>query len=410
MQVIGLDLDRDCADRLSAGYPPIAEPGLEELIQRGLKSGRLRFTSDRHGALERASLLWVTFDTPVDEHDHADHAWVRAQLEQVRSYVQPDTLVLISSQVPVGFTAAVERDWQANSPEVTFAYSPENLRLGNALEVFRHPARVVVGLGRNTDRARIGQLFASFSDNLLWMSLESAEMTKHAINSFLGLSVAYANELARLCERVGADASDVDKGLRSDPRIGQRAYLAPGPPLAGGTLARDLEFLRDLSAEHGLSSPVIESVLRSNALHQRWAHDHLADMLDGLPSPRVALLGLTYKPGTDTLRRSASVELAGWLVDRGVQVSAYDPAVRELPPDLGRINLAANVSEALSAADVAVVATAWPEFAEIEPDTFVARMRQPRILDQAGLLANIGDDPRLTYVRVGRPIRSAVPA
>jgi UDPglucose 6-dehydrogenase len=401
--VVGLDPDAACIDGLAQGRPPISEPGLAELVQEGLAAGTLTFTTDPAAALAEAEILWVTFDTPVDDDDQADVAWVRAQLEAVRPHLRPGTLVLLSSQVPVGFTASLEQDWRQTDPSLQFACSPENLRLGQAISVFRQPERVVLGVGEGVERERLERLFGPFSDSLLWMSLQSAEMTKHALNGFLALSVAYANELARICERVGADASEVERGLKSEPRIGRRAYLAPGPPMAGGTLLRDIGFLTELASQQGVASPLIAAVRTSNQQHQSWAADRALALLAGQEAPRVALLGLTYKPGTDTLRRSAAVELAQALAKQGISVAAYDPAVKHLPATLGGIELAETIDGALTGADVAILATAWPEFRAISADQLVGQMRQPRVLDQAGFLPHLAADPRLTYLRVGQP-------
>lgn len=410
MRVIGIDRDPERVSALGAGQPPIAEPDLADLVQAGQTGGLLSFTDDPRAALDAGTIVWVTFDTPVDEQDQADADWVRQQLDSVRRYVRPGTLLVVSSQVPVGFTRRLERDWRSSEPSLSFACSPENLRLGHAIQAFLEPDRVVLGTGTDVKKERLESLFAPFCQRLEWMSLESAEMTKHALNGFLALSVVYANELARLCEQVGADAKDVERGLRSEPRIGQRAYLAPGPPLAGGTLARDVTFLRSLSAQKGLDAPLFDAIPRSNQVHQAWTQDRLKELLDGMPSPRVTLLGLTYKPGTDTLRRSSSVELADWLLKRGAQVVAYDPAVRNLPESLDRIRLASGLDEALEQADAAILATPWPEFADLSAERVLSAMRNPRMIDQAGFLDHLGDDPRLTYIRVGRPRSAVVPA
>ena len=403
-QVVGLDRDEPCVAELQAGRPPIAEPGLAELVQGGLESGRLAFTSDPTTALAEAGILWVTFDTPVDEDDRADVDWVRVQLEAVRRHLRSGTLVLVSSQVPVGFTAGLEHDWRQSDPSLQFACTPENLRLGRAIEVFRNPERVVLGTGEGTDRERLVRLFAPFSEQIEWMSSRSAEMTKHALNGFLALSVAYTNELARICEQIGADASEVERGLRSEPRIGRRAYVSPGPPLAGGTLLRDIGFLGQLAAERGLASPVVDAVRTSNQLHQAWAFGRAMTLLEGAERPRAAILGLTYKPGTDTLRRSAAVDLARALLDRGVELSAFDPAVRALPPGLDGIRLAGDADGALAGADVVILATPWPQFRELTADQLVRTMARPRLIDQAGFLPHLAGDPRLVYVRVGQPL------
>src|SRR5579862_2422795 len=218
--VVGLDFDETVVSGLRSSKPPLFEPDLANLIASGLAMRRLRFTTDSADALGNADALWVAFDTPVDENDVADAAFVRQQVEAVRPFVRRGSLVLVSSQVPVGFTSSLEHDWQAHDSTLQFSYSPENLRLGSAIEAFRHPARVVIGADADVDRSRLASLFAPFCSELIWMSISSAEMTKHAMNAFLALSVVYANELARICEHVGVDRTQVEDGIRTDPRIG----------------------------------------------------------------------------------------------------------------------------------------------------------------------------------------------
>ena len=408
MPVIGLDLDPEGVAALRDGRPPIAEPGLRELVQAGLAARTLQFTDDPSKALHRADVLWVAFDTPVDDDDRADPAWVRGRLEAIRPAVRAGTLVIVSSQVPVGFTAALERDWQRTDPSLHFACAPENLRLGRAIAAFRQPERVVLGLGEGADREVLTDLFEPFCARIEWMTLHSAEMTKHALNGFLALSVAYTNELARICERVGADASEVERGLRSEPRVGPRAYVSPGSPIAGGTLARDVAFLAQLATEHGQPSPIIDAIRTSNRLHQAWARERVLELAGDVGQPRVALLGLTYKPGTDTLRRSSALELGRRLAVEGLVVRAYDPAIQPVgtycdAPQLANVELVASLEDALRDADVAVLATAWPEFQGLQADDLLQWMRHPRLVDEAGFLPHLADDPRLTYVRVGRP-------
>jgi UDPglucose 6-dehydrogenase len=406
--VIGLDSDVRTVDALKRGEPPVAEPGLADLIQSGLERGSLTFTSDARAALVDADVLWVTFDTPVDDQDNADVAWVREQLDDIRPWLAPGTLVLVSSQVPVGFSRALERDWQAMDASLRFASSPENLRLGQALGAFRQPERIVVGLGRLTDPSKIREVFGTLAERIIWMSLESAEMTKHALNAFLATSVVYANELARICERVGADAAEVERGLRTEPRVGPRAYVSAGGPIAGGTLARDVQFLTTLASEHGLASPLFSGVQESNRVHLRWIRDRITELVADVQDPRVAILGLTYKAGTDTLRRSAAVELAVWLTQRGVDVRAYDPAVHALPDELGGIHLSRTVEDAIEGTDVAVLATPWPEFKDLGADRLVSGMRRPQFIDQVGSLPHLATDQRVRYVRVGRSVAASL--
>ena len=403
--VIAVDADLALVNSLARGEPPVDEPGLDELIQSGLATERLRFGNDIHAALEPADILWVTFDTPVDDDDRPDVDWLRNQLAAARPFVRSNTLVVLSTQVPAGFSRRLEREWRTTDPSLQFAYIPENLRLGDAIQRFRHPDFLVVGLGQGASRERLTELVDPFATRIHWMSLESAEMSKHALNGFLAVSATYANELARVCEAVGADAHDVENALRADPRVGRRAYVAPGGPIAGGTLGRDINVLRSLARENGVGVPVLDAVPSSNATHQAWveARIHMLLMLlTDAPAPRVALLGLTYKTGTNTLRRSFAVQLARRLIDRGMEVRAFDPAIHAIPAETG-IYLAPSLESALDGADVAVLMTPWPEFKGLQATDFVGHMRHPRVVDQTGFLAHIDRSAGLTYVRLGQP-------
>ncbi len=401
-QVVGLDRDCRIIAGLRRGEPPLLEPGLAELIREQSAAGRLRFTDDPCDALPGSELVWVTFDTPVNDRDEADVAFVRSELEAIADQLSTGQRLLISSQVPVGFSQALERDWAGRGVRV--AVSPENLRLGKALEVFRNSERTVVGVRSEADRQFLEPLLTPFCRRIEWMSVESAEMTKHALNAFLATSVTFINEIARLCEAVGADAKEVERGLKSEARIGPQAYLAPGGAIAGGTLKRDLQFLAQRGRECDVATPLVAGVLASNAAHEDWLRRCLERVLAGVEQPVVTLLGLTYKPGTDTLRRSSSIELGRWLHSRGVRVTACDPAVRQLPADLAAIiELKATAEEALAGADAAVVATEWPAFREFQPQTLAAHMRRPCLIDPNHFLSmQMGNGKHLRYIATGR--------
>jgi UDPglucose 6-dehydrogenase len=402
-QVVGFDPDSKVVHDLQSGQPPLYEPGLAELITAESSAGRLRFTTDPADALRDADVLWMTIDTPVNEQDEADVARVRGQLEAIVAHIAPGTLVMISSQLPVGFTPALERDWHGRG--LRFAYSPENLRLGKAIECFQKPDRVIIGVRSEGDRQTAAALFAPYAQRIEWMSVESAEMTKHAINAFLAASVTFINELARLCEAVGADAKEVERGLKSESRIGPKAYVSPGAAFAGGTLARDLRFLAAIGKQTVVATPLFDGVLASNAAHMGWLKEKLGRLLEESEKPVVAVLGLTYKPGTSTLRRSASVELCRWLQECGAQVRAHDPAVHELPEELRPVlHLCSSPEEALTGAAGAVVATEWPDYRGLQAEQFVAWMQQPRVIDPNWFLAGtLAGDRRITYLATGRP-------
>jgi UDPglucose 6-dehydrogenase len=403
--VIGLEQDADLIKNLNCGRAPLFEPGLDELLSDSLRAGRLRFTTDVAEALSEADVVWVCFDTPVSEDDVADIEAVLGPVRRLFGYLQDGTLVLVSSQLPVGSTRALAVDYRLKGQpaRVTFGYSPENLRLGKALDMFLHPDRVVVGLEIDDDFGKVRALLAPFTDNVLWMSIESAEMTKHAINAFLATSVVFANEIAEICEKVGADAKEVERGLKSEQRIGPKAYLSPGGAVAGGTLARDVNFLSTLSRGVGLSIELIPAVGLSNDWHRSWSLRTIEGELGTIAGRRVALLGLTYKPGTSTLRRSSAVELGLALAERGAHVVAFDPKVDELPAELrGKLALAASPEAALTGASAAIIGTEWPALREMGWSTAIARMARPLILDPNWFLAGIFKDRAdVDYAAVG---------
>lgn len=402
---MGLDPDPKTIANLRNGKPPILEAGLDDLIRSGVSSGKLRFTEDIREAVADADFIWVAFDTPVDDEDRADTAYVEDQIRSLFPWLRHDATVLISSQLPVGSTRRLESSYRESYPDksVHFTYSPENLRLGKALDVFRRPERIIAGARTAEDRRRLAPLLKPFSDQVIWMSVESAEMTKHALNAFLANSITFINEIARVCEEVGADAKEVEQGLKTDQRIGQRAYLGAGGPFAGGTLARDVSFLTAKGGEFGLPLPLLESIRLSNDIQKSWSRRKLESVLGNLRGKQVAVLGLTYKPGTDTLRRSAAIELCNWLAARHVKVAAFDPVVKTLPEELkGTITLCGSAIMALKNSDAAVVATEWPQFREISAGELIGAMNTPIVLDANRFLEkSLPAAPPLRYVAVG---------
>lgn len=405
-EVIGLDFDENLIRELQAGKPPIFEAGLEKMIVAGLDSGNLTFTACAEELPRNIEVLWVAYDTPVDEDDVADVDFVIAQVEAVLPFLSDHSTVLLSSQMPVGSIRRLEAvaDKLCPGKGLRFSCSPENLRLGKALDMFLSPDRVVVGVRTDSDRKRIGKLLAPITDRIEWMSVESAEMTKHAINAFLATSVVFANEIASVCEMVGADAKEVERGLKSEQRIGPKAYLSPGGAFSGGTLARDIEFLKVVSHGHNLTIPLLESVKTSNDQHKDWVRRKLKTLFPSLHGVTVVVWGLTYKPGTDTLRRSLAVELCNWLIENGATVRVHDPVVKELPADWNSCVMRFETAlEALSDARVLLIGTEWPEYKGIPIDIIAGIAPGLVVLDPNRFLSYLESSAALHYVAVGTP-------
>jgi UDPglucose 6-dehydrogenase len=398
-QVTGLDFDAANIDRLKAGQAPLAEPGLNELLAAGLAAQKLSFTTDPKIACARADVLWLCYDTPVNDHDESDTDFVLACLRRALPHLPNGALVLVSAQLPVGTCRKLETEF----PQFHFACSPENLRLGKAIDAFEKAERVIVGIRNDVKKPLLEKLFAPFTPQILFLRIESAEMVKHALNSFLALSITFINEVARLCELVGADAKEVSAGLKSEPRIGPKAYLGPGGPFAGGTLARDVVTLTRLAAERGEPISVIPAIKQSNDLHRGWMLRRLRSYLGDLRGKTIAVLGLTYTTNTDTLRRSAAVELCRELVAAGAGVQAFDPAVKRLPAELDPVRLAAQIADAVKGADAAVVCTEWPEFRRADWTQLVPTMRRPVFVDANRFLEKeLKSLPGVEHLSVGR--------
>lgn len=380
--VTGLDFDDTAVSNLATGQAPISEPGLNELVSAGLKRGTLRFTTDPASACAHADVLWLCYDTPVNDNDESDAGFVLDRLRRVLPSMPKGALVLISSQLPVGTARSLEAEF----PEFHFAVSPENLRLGKAIDAFENSPRVIAGIRDDRKRALLEELFSPFSREVMFMRTESAEMVKHALNSFLALSITFINEVARLCEHVGADAGEVAAGLKSEPRIGPKAYLGPGGPFAGGTLARDVVTLSNLGARTGEALSLIPAIKESNNAHRTWAFRQVQSRLGDLTNRTVAVLGLVYTPHTNTLRRSAAVELCRQLHAAGARVHAFDPVITKASPELDGTKIAHSIDEAMAGADATVVCTEWPQFRDANWPQAVAATRRALIVDPNSFL------------------------
>ncbi len=403
-ETVGFDPDPAVVEKLRQGAVPVAEPGLSALVKKGMVAGVLSFTADLQSALKGASVAWVAYDTPVDDDDRADVAFVSARIKEVFPFLADGATVVISSQMPVGSTRAIEDQWLAESQgrRVTFVYSPENLRLGKAIDAFLGAERIIVG-ARTSSIPAVIEMLGPLSERVIWMSVESAEMTKHALNAFLALSVTFINELAVLCESVGADAKQVERGLKTDVRIGPKAYLGPGAAFAGGTLARDVEFLRAIGEQQQRPTALLDGLADSNSRHREWPINRIAQSLGEIAGSRIAVWGLTYKPGTNTLRRSDSVQVCNALVGRGATVVAHDPTVRNRPGELHPdVRVASTAREAAAGADVLLIATAWPEYQAVDLDDLFAALKQPVVIDASRALGDrVAADRRFRYLSVG---------
>jgi UDPglucose 6-dehydrogenase len=392
---------------LTHGQAPVYEPRLAELLASNLASGRLRYTTNLREALHDASFVLITYDTPVDENDEVDLSDLYKTARELGQYMRSGATVVVSSQVPVGTCEELREIIHQANPSCSFgmAYTPENLRLGQAVERFKHPEMLVIGADTPETFERVDQLLSVIQAPRVTADLRTAEMTKHAINAYLGMAISFGNELANLCDEVGADALKVIQALRLDSRVSPKAPLLPGLGFGGGTLARDLKVLQHVGEQKSYDAALITAVLKVNAQQNGMVVRRLKQFYRSLERLTVGVLGLTYKEGTSTLRRSASLEIIQAIGAEGASVKAYDPKAdpHELEPYLRYFTLCDNPYIVAEGSHALVLVTAWPEFRELDFPRIRASMQNPVLLDAQNMLdADLMGQMGFLYQGIGR--------
>ena len=384
---------------------PIHEPGVPELLQRNAE--RLAFTLDMEDVFRDARIAIICVDTPPTASGDADLSRVEAVIDALPASAEGAILVM-KSTVPVGTGTRVRSELDARGRgDVGYVSNPEFLREGSAVADFRKPDRVVVGGERAEDVARVARLYHDLGAPVLTTDVASAEMIKLASNAFLATKISFINEIANVCERVGADVEEVARGMGMDARIGS-SFLRPGIGYGGSCFPKDVTALKQLAGNTGYSFQLLASVIEVNELQKRRVIGKLKDRLGTLRDTRIALLGLAFKPHTDDMREASSLVLAARLVAEGASVVAFDPVAaaraRGLLPAV--VDLADSMVAAVAGADAVVIVTEWPEFRAVLDPAVRTSMRQPLIIDGRNLL-----DPDeavaagFAYVSVGRSER-----
>ncbi|MBT9147660.1 MAG: UDP-glucose 6-dehydrogenase TuaD [Syntrophomonadaceae bacterium] len=387
--VVGVDKDPKKVEDLNRGVPPLFEPGLEELLVGSLGSKRLSYTTNLGEAVRGSSYVLITFDTPVNERDEVDLSEIFATARELTPHMENGTTIIVSSQIPVGTCDQIKAIIKRNNPSLDFdiAYSPENLRLGQAIKRFKHPDRIVIGADSTATLDKVEKLFNVISAPKVRMNLRSAEMTKHAINAFLASCISFANEIGNICDEVGADALRVADGLGTDERIGPKLPLKPGLAFAGGTLARDLKILQNLGDRFSYETHLIDGVLKVNEQQNKLVIRKLQKIYGSVSNLTIGVLGLTYKAGTSTLRRSAALEIIKDLISGGAIVKAHDPQAdpREVKSHQ-EFEFYTDPYAVARDSDALVVITDWPEFKELDFTLIKSLMKKPVLIDARNIL------------------------
>jgi UDPglucose 6-dehydrogenase len=401
--VIARDILAEKVESLSRGETTIHEPGLDELLARN--GERLTFTTEMPELLDAARILFVCVDTPPTRSGDADLSRVRSVVEELRA--GGDHVLVMKSTVPAGTGEAIRRDL----PGVPYVSCPEFLKEGSAVEDFMHPDRVVIGAdpGDAAPGDAVARLYEPLGGQIVRTDLASAEMIKLASNAFLATKISFVNEIANVCEEVGADVAEVARGMGLDERIGP-SFLQAGIGYGGSCFPKDVTALKMLAGNSGYHFQLLNAVIEVNELQKRRVIGKLQKHLGSLVGKRVALLGLAFKPQTDDMREASSLVLAARLEGEGAEVVAYDPVAADAARDLlGPVELRDSALEALEGADAAVLVTEWPEFAELDWAVVAGRMARPLLVDGRNFL-----DPELLrgagfeYEGIGRATEGSV--
>jgi UDPglucose 6-dehydrogenase len=410
--VVCIDKDQNKIDRLHAGIMPIYEPGLDALVESNVKAGRLAFTTSLAEGIAGANAIFIAVGTPSRRGDgHADLTFVYEVAQDVGEKLANDAVVVTKSTVPVGTGDEVERIIRETGTSHRFSVvsNPEFLREGAAIGDFKRPDRIVIGaedeFGREVMREVYRPLFLNESP-ILFVSRRTSELIKYAANAFLATKITFINEMADLCEKVGANVQDVSRGIGMDNRIGSK-FLHAGPGYGGSCFPKDTLALLKTAEDYDSPTRIVEAVVKVNDSRKRAMGRKVVDALGGIEAARgkkAALLGLTFKPNTDDMRDSPAIAVAQTLMDAGVVVSAYDPeGMEQARPLLPEVVMCDNPYAAIEGADVVVIVTEWDAFRALDFKRVKELANAPVLVD----LRNIYNPEDMaaagfTYVSVGR--------
>jgi UDPglucose 6-dehydrogenase len=407
--VVCIDKDAGKIERLLKGEIPIFEPGLDDLVERNVREGRLSFTLDGAEAIKAADAVFIAVGTPTRRGDgHADLSYVYAAAEEVAGLIDGFTVIVTKSTVPVGTGDEVEAIIRKTRPDAQFAVvsNPEFLREGAAIEDFKRPDRVVVGTDDERARAVMNELYRPLFLNetpIVFTGRRTSELIKYAANAFLAMKITFINEMADLCEAVGADVQQVAKGIGLDKRIGGK-FLNAGPGYGGSCFPKDTLALVRTASDAGAPVRLIEATVAVNDARKKAMAGKVAKAVDGdLKGKTVGVLGLTFKPNTDDMRDAPSLDIIPALQALGATIQAFDPEGHEARQMLKDVDFKANAYEAVEGADAVVIITEWDQFRALDLDRMKLLMKSPTVID----LRNIyrPEDMRargFRYTSVGR--------
>ena len=387
-QVVGVDVDATKIAHLQEGILPIHEPGLQEVVVRNAHAGRLRFTTSYQEGMRDAEFVFIAVGTPGDGDGGADLSQVRAAAQSIAEALTRPVIVVNKSTVPIGtgdLVTSIITEHQRGDVPFWVVSNPEFLREGSALSDCMHPDRIVLGSSDRDAAETVAKLYLSLKCPIIVTDLRTAEMIKYASNAFLATRISFINEIAAICERLGADIKEVALGMGYDQRIGP-AFLEAGLGFGGSCFPKDVKALMRMAADTGQHPQLLQAVMDINRDRRQWVIDRLHERLGDLAGKRIGLLGLAFKPDTDDVREAASIDLIQRLQAEGAEVTAYDPvATSSAAAVTTGVAFCPDAYVAAREADALVLATAWNEFKHLDLERLKAGMRQAILIDGRNL-------------------------
>ncbi len=409
MNVTCVDKDKEKIDALKQGVVPIYEPGLEDMIKKNVREGRLNFTTDMKSAVEKSLVIFIAVGTPRNGDGSANLSYVEEVAKDIGRYMNGYKVIVDKSTVPVGTGKWVEgilRGHQTKTYSFDVVSNPEFLREGSAIEDFMRPNRVVIGTSSDQAQAIMKDLYRPLfliETPIVFTSVESAEMIKYASNAFLATKVSFINEIAALCEKVGADVHHVAKGMGLDFRIGSK-FLHPGPGFGGSCFPKDTQALVQLAEKHSMDLKIVRSAIEVNEVQKRNMVGRIESAVGELKGKTIGILGLAFKPNTDDMREAPSLVIIDGLQRKGAKVKAFDPeAMKVAKKMLKDVEYGENAYDVAQGSDALVFITEWNQFRMLDMEKIKTLLRSPVVVD----LRNIYDPQYMrrlgfTYAGVGR--------
>jgi UDPglucose 6-dehydrogenase len=410
-KVVCIDKDQCKIKKLQNGHTTIYEPSLTELIQKNLLSGRLNFTRFLPEAILQSTILFIAVGTPIKENEKADISDVKNVISEIAPLLKSYKLIVIKSTVPVGTCRALITIIKQLNPRALFdmVSNPEFLRAGSGVKDFMTPDRIIVGTETTQAYSRIMQLYQTFNDQkipIVQTTLESAELTKYAANSFLATKIAFVNEIACLCEKLNAEVNDVLQGIGLDKRIG-KDYLQPGPGFGGSCLYKDALALTNISKIAGAPTRIVESALNSNINHKKRIIKKIIAACNGsVTNKKLAILGMAFKANTDDIRESPALYIISELLSQGAILKLYDPIIKQIPTNLN-VYWGIDIYDTVNKMDAIIIMTEWDEFRKLDLKKIKAFLRntiiEPILIDLRNLYSpQTVIESGLRYCSIGR--------